>query len=152
LKEIEVARVVKPHGIRGEVGVIMLNEQSDLLEHVSSVVAVGSDGARRTLQIEHIAPMGRGYRVKFVGYDDRTCAEALRSCRLTVAREEFPNLAEEEAYLVDLIGAQVFGPDGQLIGEVIELQTYPSVDALVIRTATGTLIEQPWVADWAASS
>jgi len=31
------------------------------------------------------------------------------------------------------------------------LQSYPSVDALVIRTKDGTVVEQPWVADWVES-
>jgi 16S rRNA processing protein RimM len=151
LNEIEVARVVKPHGIKGEVGVIMLNEQSNLLERVPSVIAIGGDGARCVLRIEQIAPMGRGYRVKFVGYDDRTSAETLRNLRLAVPREDLPELPDNEGYLVDLIGALVFDPDGQLIGEVVELQSYPSVEALVIRTPAGTSVEQPWVADWVKS-
>jgi 16S rRNA processing protein RimM len=151
LKEVEVARVVKPHGLKGEVGVIMLNEQSDLLEHVESVTAIAPDGSRRTLKLESAAPMGRGYRVKFMGCDDRTCAETLRELRLAVCREELPELQSNETYLVDLIGARVFGPGGEEIGEVIELQSYPSVDALVIRTKDGTLVEQPWVTDWVES-
>jgi 16S rRNA processing protein RimM len=129
----------------------MLNERSDLLEHLQSIIGIGRDGARRALQIEHVSPMGRGYRVKFEGFDDRTAAEALRDVRLCVAREELPALETDEAYLVDLIGAQVFGPDGQQVGEVIELQSYPSVDALVIRTPDGAILEQPWVDDWVES-
>lgn len=129
----------------------MLNEQSDLLEHLETIVGTGRNGSRQTLQIEHVSPMGRGYRVKFIGYDDRDAAETLRETLLSVAREVLPALGSDEAYLVDLLGACVFGPDGQALGEVIELQSYPSVDALVIRTLDGKTVELPWVDDWVES-
>jgi len=127
----------------------MLNEQSDLLERVESVFYVSRDGSRQALKIERLSPMGRGYRVKFHGYDDRTSAETLRDVRLSVPREHLPD--PEDAYLVDLVGSLVLGPDGQQVGEVIDLQSYPSVDALVIRTLDGTVVEQPWVDDWVES-
>jgi 16S rRNA processing protein RimM len=148
LREIEVARIIKPHGLKGEVGVLMHNEQSDLLEHVSAVFATASDGTRRTLLLERAMPMGRGYRVKFAGCDDRSSAESLRGLLLSVPREDLPELADDESYLIDLIGASVFGPAGEEIGEVIAVQNYPSVDALVVRMRDGTTVEQPWVEDW----
>ena len=75
MREIEVARIIKPHGLKGEVGVLMHNEQSDLLEHVSMVFATASNGTQRTLLLERAVPMGRGYRVKFSGCDDRISGE-----------------------------------------------------------------------------
>ncbi len=126
----------------------MHNEQSDLLEHVTEVIARAIDGTRRTLQIERAVPMGRGYRVKFSGCDDRTNAEHLRGLLLSVSRDDLPELPNDESYLVDLIGARVFGPAGEEVGEVIAVQNYPSVDALVVRMPDGRTVEQPWVEDW----
>ncbi|HYJ10420.1 MAG TPA: hypothetical protein VEX18_15455, partial [Polyangiaceae bacterium] len=54
---------------------------------------------------------------------------------------------DSEYYLVDLIGAKVVGPEGEL-GTVIEIATHPSVDALVIRTLDGRTLEQPLIDDW----
>jgi ribosomal 30S subunit maturation factor RimM len=51
--------------------------------------------------------------------------------------------------LVDLIGAKVVGPEGE-IGKVVEIATHPSVDALLIETADGRTLEQPLVPDWIA--
>lgn len=129
----------------------MLNDQSDLLGSIESFVGTSVDGVRCSLTVERAIPMGRGYRVKFVGIDDRDAAEALRGCRLSVPREALPELEEGEAYLVDLIGAKVFGPDGVELGEITGIQNYPSVESLVIRRDDGTTMEQPYVDDWIES-
>ena len=151
MSEVEVARIIKPHGLKGEVGVLMHNERSDLLEHVSEIVASSPDGTKRELRIVRAVPMGRGYRVKFANFDDHRSAEELRGARLLVARHQLPPLPDDETYLVDLIGAEVSGPTGALIGNVIGVQNYPSVDALIIVLPNGKTVEQPWVTDWVRS-
>jgi 16S rRNA processing protein RimM len=91
----------------------------------------------------------KAYLVKLAGIGDRSAAEALRGRAVWVARSELPLVEDDEYYLVDLIGAQVIGPDGE-VGTVVEIATHPSVDALVIRTPDGRQLEQPLVPDWIA--
>ena len=72
--------------------------------------------------------------------NDRDAAQALTGARVLVPRSELPPLAEGEAYLVDLVGAEVVAPDG-VIGEVVDIAVHPSVDTLVIRRPDGKLVE-----------
>lgn len=98
-------------------------------------------GERRTLGVESLRPAGKGLLVKLAGIDDRNAADALRGARVLVERSELPALDEGEAYLVDLVGAQVVAPDG-VVGEVVRVETHPTVDTLVIRRPDGSLVEQ----------
>lgn len=148
MSQVEIGRVVKPHGIRGEVGVLLHHAESDLLERVQTVTLLTAQGESVSAEFERVARMGRGYRVKFRGVDDRTAAEGLRGARLSVPRDLLPPLEEGELYLADLVGANVTGPDGRDFGVVVAVQSYPSVDSAIIERPDGTQVEQPLVDEW----
>jgi 16S rRNA processing protein RimM len=145
---IEVARIVKPHGLAGELGVLMHWADSDALELVERVRLVFPNGSHRDLELVRVKPQGSGYLVKFAGIDDRSAAESLRDARILVDRASVPAPDEGEAFLGDLVGMLVVGPDGTEIGRVIDVLSYPSVDSLVIERSDGSRVEQPLVEDW----
>jgi 16S rRNA processing protein RimM len=132
--------VGRAHGIRGFVQVRPHNASSDALDECKRVELLLPSGERRSVDVVSCARSGRGYLVKFAGVDDREAAQALTHSAVLVPRSELPPLGEGEAYLVDLVGAEVVAPDG-VIGEVVEVAVHPSVDTLVIRRADGKLVE-----------
>ncbi len=52
---------------------------------------------------------------------DRNAAEAMRGCRLFVARSSFPTTGSDEYYWVDLIGLAVVNREGEALGLVADL-------------------------------
>jgi len=132
--------VGRAHGIRGFVQVKPHNASSDTLDACKSLELLLPSGERRSFDVVSCARSGRGYLVKFAGVNDREAAQALTHSAVLVARSQLPPLAEGEAYLVDLVGAEVVAPDG-IIGEVVEVAVHPSVDTLVIRRTDGKLVE-----------
>ena len=82
--------------------------------------------------------------VKFAGIDDREQAEALRGATVSVERAELGTLGPNEFYLADLVGARVLVGE-RLLGTVVAVRPYPSVDVMVIETDGGKLVEQPLV-------
>jgi 16S rRNA processing protein RimM len=141
LSALEVARITRPHGIRGVVHVELHWAGSESLNQVERLTLVLASGAQQAYELEWLKPAGKGYLAKFAGVDDRNGADTLRGARVLVERTELPPLEEGEAYLVDLIGAEVVAPDG-VVGEVVRVETHPSIDTLVIRRPDGTLVEQ----------
>jgi len=85
--------------------------------------------------------------VKLQGVDDRNAAETLHGAAVSVRRDALPALDPGEYYLVDLIGAKVTGPDGE-IGEVTGVVSHPTVDVIVLRLPDGKSAEQPLSAPW----
>jgi 16S rRNA processing protein RimM len=152
---VEIARVVRPHGLHGELRVEPFWAESRTLYDVSDVELLGPGASRRSARIAAVRPAHRSTLVRLEGVADRDAAAALRGTRLAVPRDRLPAPASGEYYLVDLVGAEVLAPgdDEQLasIGRVIGIRQLPSVDVLVIETADGGEREQPLGAPWIRS-
>ena len=147
MSAIEIGRVVKPHGLRGEVKVRLHWSDSAALTEAEHVFVRQGDGADRSIRVQSARGGPQGVLLKLEGYDDVDAAELLRGAVLLVPRESLPPLEPGEYYLCDLIGAEVIGPEGT-VGEVVEVRTHPTVDAVVVRLGDGTLAEQPLVEPW----
>jgi 16S rRNA processing protein RimM len=147
LKIVEIGRVLKPHGLAGEVKVRLHWAGSNVLRSARRLLLRREGEPDRTVEVECVRGSSHGPLLKLEGVDDRDRADALRGALLCLPREALPALEPGEYYLVDLIGAEVVGPDGH-IGEVVEVRVHPSVDCAVIRLADGRLAEQPLSAPW----
>ena len=143
---LEVGRVSKAHGITGELRIVPHWESSDALAQVEEVWLTLKD-KRTAYAVERARAVPRAYLVKLRGVDDRNAAEALHGATVSVARSVLPPLEPGEYYLIDLIGAKVLGPEGE-IGEVTGIVSHPTVDVIVLRLADGTSAEQPLSEPW----
>jgi 16S rRNA processing protein RimM len=147
---IEVGRVARAHGVRGEVRVALHWAHSDSLSHVDDVVLTAKGRTLGTFRVRAARPVDRAVLLSLVGVDDRDGADALRGASVSVAREALPPLGAGEYYLCDLVGASVVSPKGP-VGEVIEVRMPPTVDTLVVRAPGGALWEQALAEPWIAS-
>jgi len=146
---LEIGRVSKAHGITGELRIVPHWESSDALDRVEEIWLTLKD-KRSAYVVERARAVPRAYLVKLRGVDDRNAAEALHGATVTVARSALSPLEPGEYYLIDLIGAKVLGPEGE-IGEVTGIASHPTVDVIVVRLADGTSAEQPLSEPWLAS-
>jgi len=144
LKTLELGRIVKPHGLGGEIKLVLHWTGSDALGRVSRVVARRPDEPERVLEVQAVRGSPASLVVKFAGIDDREQAEALRGATVSVERAELGTLGPNEFYLADLVGARVLVGE-RLLGTVVAVRPYPSVDVMVIETDGGKLVEQPLV-------
>jgi 16S rRNA processing protein RimM len=146
---IRIGRVTRAHGVAGELEVRPDWEHSRGLLEAREVLLESESGEREARAVRSSRRTPKGVLLALEGIVDRDEAEARRGCAVLVRREELPSLADGEYYLCDLIGAQVECPEGP-VGLVVEVQMYPSVDALVIEAADGVRFEQPLLDDWIA--
>jgi 16S rRNA processing protein RimM len=146
---LEIGRVSKAHGILGELRVTTHWESSDSLEHAEQIW-LGLNGGSVAYGVERARPVPRAYLVKLRGVDDRNSAEALHGATVSVLRTALAPLEPGEYYLVDLVGAKVIGPEGEL-GEVISVTSHPTVDVIVLKLVDGRTAEQALSAPWLTS-
>ena len=145
---VALAEVARPHGVRGEVRVKMYNSDSELLPSLREVLVRRRDGVERSVKLESVRGADTGFLLaKLEGIDDRDAAESFRGAELLVRRDAFPPLEQGEFYACDLVGARLYGPDGEL-GIVEDLATYPTADVLVGRLSGGVRFEIPLVDDY----
>ena len=144
---LEVGKVARAHGIRGELKVSLHWAESDALQPGRRLVLIASDGTRRDLIVDSVRPAHRALLVKLEGIDDKDAADALRGSAIHVARTDLPPPGPDEYFLSDLIGVTVQA-EGRTIGQVEEVRSHPTLDSIVIRTPDGRLLEQPLGEQW----
>jgi 16S rRNA processing protein RimM len=130
---LEVGRIVKPHGLRGDVVVELVTNRDERVA-VGALLWAG-DRELEVLRARPFSATGAGrWIVTFGGVDDLHRAESLRDAVLSA-----PPLDDPDAFWVhDLIGATVVDPAGERLGTVAAVQANPASDLLVL--STGGLI------------
>lgn len=163
---IVVARIGKPHGLRGEVTVqLHTDDPGRRLAPGASFAteARSGSGVPRELTIRTARPHNGTWLLSFEGIPDRTGAEGLRGARLVVDTDEAAEAAagsetgseagseaatddDEDAYYEDeLVGLAVESPAGERLGTVASLETGSAQDLLVVTLEDGTSAWIPFV-------
>lgn len=121
---LEVGRIGRAHGLRGEVAVTLSSDRTER-------VAVGArlDVADRTLTVAAARPHQGRWLVRFEEIGDRTAAEALRG---EVLRAEPLEGVDDVLWVHELVGAEVRDAAGTVIGPVLAVEDNPASDLLVI--------------------
>jgi 16S rRNA processing protein RimM len=133
---IALGRIVRAHGIEGQVRVKRYHPASSLMRE-RRTLWLRTDAGVRTCEVVRARESGDGDLLQVVGVGSREAAEALKGAEVCVPRSALPKAADDEVYLVDLIGLDVFSGETPL-GRVLSVATHPSSDCLVIGDAEGT--------------
>jgi 16S rRNA processing protein RimM len=144
---LRIGRVARAHGVKGELEVRLDWPDSRSLLEAKRLLLSLADGTSQSHAIAGRRQTPKGVLVRLEGVVDRNVAEALCGATVSVLRTDLPPLQEGEYYLCDLVGLTVSGPAGP-VGRVLEIQMYPSVDAIVIEAESGERFEQPLLAEW----
>ncbi len=126
--------VVHPHGLRGELKVVLHNPASSFDWKGASVVLRPrgpAGGAPRSFRVGRFRRTGPLAMIVLDGVGDRTAAEALDGHEVSVPRGALPPPEEDEVYLGDLVGL-VVTTEGQRVGVVREIRVYPSASCAVV--------------------
>jgi len=149
-----VARVTRPHGLRGEVSLQIRTDEPDTRIAVGSTLLIISDEDvldtdREPQRITVLARRWQGDRllVRFDGYRDRDHVLGLRG-RLLVAEVDPGHVPEEpdEWFDFQLVGLNVDTQSGRRVGEVIAVVHLPGQDLLSVDTGSGQRMV-PFAAD-----
>jgi 16S rRNA processing protein RimM len=122
---LEVGRIAKAHGIRGEVIVDLVSNRPDLRLAPGSVL----QSPRGPLEVLTSTPHQTRWIVAFRGIEDRNAAETYRN---TVLSAEPVDGDEDTLWVHELIGAEVFDLAGRSYGPVEAVEANPASDLLVL--------------------
>jgi 16S rRNA processing protein RimM len=150
---IEVGRVSRPHGVRGEVRVIPDSDNPERFADGSVLYArparsrfARADGVERSrLTIDTVRGEPAFPIVAFLGIADRETAEGLRGFILEVPGKELPVLVSDEFYPFDLEGLAVKDPQGSVVGRIKEVIDSPAHPLLAIDLDSGCEVLVPFV-------
>jgi 16S rRNA processing protein RimM len=127
--DLELGRVTRPHGIRGEV-VVMLHTDRPERTTPGAVLRAGD----RTLVVASARPHQGRWLVRFEGITDRNGAEELRGA--TLVGEPLDDPGEGRIWVHELVGEEVRDVRGNVLGRVADVEANPAHDILVLDDGT----------------
>lgn len=133
---VEIGRIDKPHGVRGEVVVTLTTDRTERLQP-GAVLHTDSG----VLTVQGARPHQHRWIVAIEGVRSREAAEALHGRFLRAEPLEDP----EALWVHDLVGAEVVTADGRRWGRVVAVQANPAHDLLELDS--GALVPVVFVTD-----
>ena len=117
---VAVGRVLRPHGVRGEVVVEVLSDVPARFKKGSRLTGVREGVGKITLTVAAARVHKTGAVVRFEGYEDRDRAGELRGLDLEVPRAEVPKASRGTYYQFELLGC-LCRDHGAELGRVVEV-------------------------------
>jgi 16S rRNA processing protein RimM len=143
--QLIVGRILRPHGIRGDVIVEVRTDEPEARFAAGTVLAT-DPAAAGPLTVESARWHQGRLIVTFDGWYDRTLAEDLRGVLLLVdSAEVAPPEDPDEFHDHQLIGLTAVTPAGESLGEVARIDHAPAADLLVLHRPGGRTALVPFV-------
>ena len=133
-----IARVRRPHGIRGQLPVEDLTGWAFSPEQGSEPSFDLKTGPK-TIKLAKIKEVPRGHIYSLEGYTRREQVDAFRGVYIEIEKTELPKTEDDEYYYFDLIGLPVYDVSGSRVGEVIAVSDMAG-GVLEIETESGELL------------
>ncbi|MFM1790277.1 MAG: ribosome maturation factor RimM [Actinomycetota bacterium] len=135
---LEVGRIGKPHGVRGDTYVTFTSDVEER-HSVGSVLVIETPQGRRELVITKSRPEKERFVVHFEGIDDRNDVEKLTNKMLYGA----PIDSDDALWVHELIGSTVVDASGATIGTCVSVLQNPAHELLELDN--GALVPMPFV-------
>jgi 16S rRNA processing protein RimM len=142
-----VARVRRPHGVRGEVLVAVDTDRPKHVFRAGRNLHLADARGRltgRSLTLEAIRPTTGGAILRLSGIANREDSEALRGHALLIAAGDAQAAAPDEVRYRDLVGLSATVGE-EHVGVVEDILQMPTGEMLVVRGSNGREILIPFV-------
>jgi 16S rRNA processing protein RimM len=132
LRYLAIGKIVRAHGLRGELSVAVLTEFPERFE-TTEWVYLGNEFEAIPYRLESYRWHKDNVLLTLAGVADRTQAEALRGQLVQVPLNEAVALPEGSYYLYQLIGLQVKTVEGEFLGTITSVMETGANDVYVVQ-------------------
>ena len=140
MSQIEIAKILKPQGIKGEVKALALTNLLAVFKNLKSCLIGGE-----IFEISHISIRQGFLYIKFKGVETRNQAEELRNQIITMDKSLLAKeKADDEFFVEDLIGMLLYNEQGNYVGQILDVVNYGASDVFVIEK-DGRRMEVPYL-------
>lgn len=126
-----VGEIVNTRGLSGEVKIYPTTQYPRRFDDLSFVY-VGINNVKVKYYIERVSYNSKFVILKFKGIDSIEDAEKLKGCLLYIDRSNAIKLSEDEYFIGDIIGLNVFDTENNYLGKICEVYTPGSNDVYEI--------------------
>lgn len=134
---LDVARVLRPWGVRGDVKVeVLTSNPDDLIE--AKQVYLGDDA--QPVRLERARLHSGVLLIKLAGCDTPEAAEALRGQIVRIAHKDATPLRPNQYYHSQILGLEVVTADGEVLGKVVEIVETGANDVYAVSGPRGEVL------------
>ena len=129
---IVYGKVIKPHGLSGEVKVLPFSGELSSFKNFNNLYISKEINNPPKFIITRSRNQKGNVIVKLEGIDSIDDAEQLKGLMVFIDKRELPEKADDEYYWFELIGMEVFDNNDKLIGKVKDIMDNTAQTILVI--------------------
>jgi 16S rRNA processing protein RimM len=138
-----LGRVLRPHGIRGELRVEVLTAYPERIVP-GQQLHLGPDPADVSAARLYTVAQARRHQhyliLQLAGVSDRNAAELLRAQYVMVALQDAVPLDDDEYYLFQVLGLDVITTEGEALGRITDVIETGANDVFVVRGPRGEVL------------
>jgi len=140
-RPVRVGRVIKPHGLKGEVVVRGSGLDAAAVGKLGRVRLVRESGALVSeAKIESVRAFPPDLLVAFSSAHDPDQAGELRGLWIEADRAALPEAGPDQIYYYDLLGLDVVEENGHVLGRVREILATGANEVLIVEGETGEIL------------
>lgn len=143
---LEIGQIVNTHGIKGMIKVKPFTDDIKEFEYFKKIYIENKTG-RKEYKIDEVKYHKDMVILKLNGIDRIEDAENLKNSYIIILREDAIPLKENEYYIVDLLGLEVYTDEGILLGNLDDIYNTGSNDIYVVKDEFGKQILLPAISD-----
>jgi 16S rRNA processing protein RimM len=115
-----LGKIVKAHGLRGEIKIVLPGETPENLE-LPGIHLRFADGRLMPAVLYGCRPVRGGYLFRVKGYSDIDAVAPLIKAEVVIRADDLPPLDDDEYYHFQLLGLAVRDISGVYLGKVAEI-------------------------------
>ena len=143
---LRVGVVTQTHGVRGEFKVFPTTDDVNRFKKLKKVfVSISSELVKK--KVESVKFFKQFVILKLEGVDSMDEAEKLKNVELWVSREDAVACEEDEYYIADLIGLEVFADSGEKVGILKDVFSSSANDVYEVINDEGKSVLLPAIHD-----
>ena len=131
LTHFRIGQIVNTQGLKGEVRVYPYVDDINRVDELENFYL--DKNFNQEFEVERVRYKGNMVIMKIKGVDSVEMAERLKTKNLYVSRENSVDLDEDEFFIADLIGLDVFTVAGEKVGTLKDVLQYSANDVYVVK-------------------
>ena len=152
IKLVHIGKVLRPHGLKGELCIELYADSPFLFERVSRVYFQRPGHKPRPVTLAQWRPHGQRMIISLDDQNERRDSAAFwTGADMLMRARDLPVLKEGEYFCHQLEGMDVYLGDGQLLGRLEEVQTFSGREIWKIVTGDGAEVLFPAIQDFVDS-
>lgn len=125
--KVVVGKIIACHGIKGQVKLLSFCNPPESIFTFKNIFIDD-----KPFKMTKISTQKDRFIVSLENVISRNDAEMIKSKEISVLREEFPDLDDDEFYVNDLVGIDVFSKDNTHLGKINSVQNFGASDFLEV--------------------